>query len=514
MYITRGWNVTELTNPDVIVHEDRLHFFHTLAPSNDTLAHMVSEDGMRWTPLSCDMRTGDPGDADDDQIRTFHIFRLGGRFAMLYTALAQAEDGHLQRTGLAFSDDLVHWEKSPQNPVAEPDPRWYEADLSASGRADWRDPFPWADKDGRLHALLCAHEKDGPLNRRGCVARITGDDGLRWRVVEPFYTPRISTDFEVPCLFRLGGRYYLMVHICAPSIDVYRVADRFEGPWRRPMDDILLPSGNHAFHAVTWRDKVLIFNWISGEDWNGSGQRTRLMPPPKIAHGAADGALSLLPFDEGWGRTAAGPWAVLPVEDIPSKGAAYRGEWAVADGALAGDCRPGMGIQFLPGEWDDFDLEVALASSDAPEAGVVFRSDEIADRCMRVAWVPGRRSVELAVVVLRSNYNALGRGYDLVQSRYTPLDPRESFRMRVIACGPYIEVSVNGRVRLSAMRMPRRGGRVGLFVEDGATRFGDIRLRPLNAPALRLPLGPLSAASPDVNENPAAEKGNLSQEQQ
>ena len=44
----------------------------------------------------------------------------------------------------------------------------------------------------------------------------------------PLYTPRISTDFEVPTIVKLDERYYLIGHICAPMVDVYRVADSYQ----------------------------------------------------------------------------------------------------------------------------------------------------------------------------------------------------------------------------------------------------------------------------------------------
>ena len=45
---------------------------------------------------------------------------------MLYTGVNRAEGGLVQRIGLAASDDLVHWDKHPGNPVLEVDPEWYE----------------------------------------------------------------------------------------------------------------------------------------------------------------------------------------------------------------------------------------------------------------------------------------------------------------------------------------------------------------------------------------------------
>ena len=492
MYIARGWNPTEIGDIDVIVHEGRLHLFHLNVSGHDVVSHLVSDDGMRWQQLPNALRTGDPGEADDDQIWTMHAFRWQGRFYMLYTCLAQAEDGRLQRTGLAVSDDLIAWEKVPHNPVAEPDPRWYEADLSASGRADWRDPSPWIE-DSVIHGLICAHEKDGPFNRRGCVAHITSTDAAHWQVRPPFYTPRISTDFEVPCVFRLGGRYYLLGHICAPPIDVYRVAASLDGPWQRPMDDVLLPKGNHAFHACEWRGKVLVFHWIAAEaDWRGDGQGTRVIAPPKVAEAGPDGRLALRPFGPAWDAAAAGEWLARTASDVLTNGSACEGAWRAEGAVLVAESAPGMGVHFLGDELADFELEVTIRTDTAPEVGLVFRSDATADECTRVACIAGRCRTDLVRVRQGRNYNAVGRGYEMLQTRFTPLEAGKAFHLRVAAYGPYVEASVDGSVRLSMLTMARRSGGVGLFLEDGAARFSDLRVRALEAPAMRLPLGPVA----------------------
>ncbi len=488
MLMTRGWLAGELGDVDVVVHEERLHLFYLNVPSHDTISHVVSDDGMTWTPLPNALHVGNPGEPDDDQLWTMHVFRWKGRFHMLYTCLAQAEDGRLQRTGLAVSDDLITWRKAPHNPVAAPDPRWYEADLSSSGRADWRDPFPWIEGD-TIHALVCAHEKDGPFNRRGCVGHLTSTDAEHWTVQPPFYRPGISTDFEVPCLFKLNGRYYLTGHLCAPPMDVYRVADRLEGPWRRPPDDLLLPPDNHAFHAVTWRGQTLLFHWLSSRNWDGSGQAMRILPTPKVAVADENGLLSLKPFEAGWDAVAAGAWQAMSPSEAMA-GTTHRGEWRRDGQAVLGQADPGMGIQFLPGEWSDFDLELT-ASGNAPEIGIVFRSDAEADRCMRLSCRTGRDAVELAAVLWRLNCNAIGRGYEAVQSALSRFAPGRPFTLRLSAHGPYVEGSVDGVVRLSALRMDQRAGRIGLFIEDGRAAFTNLRMRPLKAPSVRLPLGPV-----------------------
>ena len=490
MYIARGGNPTEIGDMDVIVHEGRIHMFVLNVSGHDVVNHLVSDDAMHWEELPNALYTGHPGDFDDDQIWTMHTFRWEDRFYMLYTALAKETDGRHQTTGLAVSDDLITWEKVPHNPVAAPDARWYEADLSDSGRADWRDPFAWVE-DGVIHALVVAHENRGPYNRRGCVAHLTSTDALHWEVREPFYTPRVSGDWEVPCLFKMAGRYYLVGHICAPQIDVYRIADSLDGPWRRPLDDVILPAPNHIFVPFEWRGKTLFTNWISvAEDWENAAFGTRIIAPPKEVHARDDGTLFLKPSADAWDAAAVEAWQeIAPADAGPD--AAPAGTWTVADGAVVGTSHPGMGSLLVRDDASDFEFEATLQSDDAPQFGLVWRSDGTVDAYTRVSLVPGRQQVELAKITVPRRRGIIGRGWESIQSNTVPMTPGQSVRVRVAAYGPYVEVSLDGVVFLAACTMTRRSGGLGFFVEDGTVRVTDVRTRRLEAPRMKLPYGPI-----------------------
>jgi beta-fructofuranosidase len=481
MYFTPGYAPHELGDVDVIVHEDRLHVFYLSLPSHDVVGHLVSDDGLTWQRLPNALTTGEPGAFDDDQIWTMGTFERGGRFHMLYTALGTAEAGCVQRTGLAISDDLVHWHKSERNPVVEADGRWYEATREESGRVNWRDPFVF-EEDGTLHGLIVARENRGPMNRRGCVGYFTSVDGYRWEVRPPFYTPRVSFDFEVPTLFKLGSRYYLTGICGGHERDVYRVADHLNGPWRRPADDGLLPTPNHAFRTCSWRGKRWLLHWVRGAaDW-ADGSRWCVLAPMKEATASADGALVLAPF-AGWSPFHLGS----PRETVPdlfvTPAAAGRGTWAVAEDALTSACDPGHSALLTDDEIADAIFEVEVQPSAAAEFGVVVRADGEADAGTFVACVPGRSRVELVnCFVSRGGVHGIrGRGRQAVQTFHHQFGAGPH-RLRVVAHGPLVEASVDGRVVLSFLTMRRRRGRWGVFVEDGAAVFRRPRLQPLHPP--------------------------------
>ena len=94
--------------------------------ANATVGHAVSTDLLAWTLLPDALRPGPVGSWDDLAIWTGSIICADGRWHMLYTGVSRAENGRVQRIGLATSTDLVNWEKHPANPLIEADPRWYE----------------------------------------------------------------------------------------------------------------------------------------------------------------------------------------------------------------------------------------------------------------------------------------------------------------------------------------------------------------------------------------------------
>ena len=51
----------------------------------------------------------------------FHAGTDASKPAVSWVDLNQ--NGQIERTALATSKDLIHWEKYPGNPVAQPDPR-------------------------------------------------------------------------------------------------------------------------------------------------------------------------------------------------------------------------------------------------------------------------------------------------------------------------------------------------------------------------------------------------------
>ncbi len=507
MLIHAGFNKAEIGDQDVIVHDGCIHLFHLSLPSHDRVAHLTSTDGINWTAQPPALLTGNPGDFDDDHIWTMGVCRHQGKFFMLYTGLCAAERGKVQRVGVAVSDDLFHWTKHPGNPVACADPRWYEATADATCRVDWRDPKPFVE-DGVLHAVISARSNQGPANRRGCAGYFTSTNGLDWEVKPPLHVLGTCYDFETPALGKINGRYYLTgIHgqnRDHQQPDVYRVAEQLTGPYRRLPQDQLLPAGNFVFKPCVWENQTLYFHNLRGiADWpTGQGQAITSVAPPKLAQTTPDGELILRSFP-GWAKlskqrgqsekrgqdsfSAAGQGWTAP--QLVEQGSITHGQWRADHGQIRGEITPGLGALLLPGEHECFTLDCELERQNACALGLVFRADDHADCGTFVNLLPHQQRIELYTLqdyrkTPHAGVTYRWRGRRIVQDFPLPETCPPHLHLRLIAFGPYVEVSVNGRVLLSAITLLNPAGRVGVFAEDGSLTIQQLKLTPLPRPAV------------------------------
>lgn len=236
---------------------------------NVSIGHAVSRDLRQWQILPDALRPSDPNvkpEAFDTHTTwTGSIIQHNSLWYMFYTGGKRSEKGLIQRVGLATSSDLITWDKHPNNPLIEADPRWYET-LNANDWRDvsWRDPFVFRMEDGVYHAFICARVKDGPPDGRGTIAHAKSTNLLDWEVLPPLMTLGEFAQMEVPQIVEIGGRYYTL--FCTSKADFsaarhnrypqpavtgthYLVADHFLGPYRFLTDEFLAADTYGSLYA-------------------------------------------------------------------------------------------------------------------------------------------------------------------------------------------------------------------------------------------------------------------------
>lgn len=253
------YHIFYLQAPRSLEKEDLRHW-------HVSIGHAVSQDLRTWQVLSDALLPGPAGAWDDYTTWTGSVLRHDQRWYLFYTGTSRAENGLVQRIGLATSGDLVHWDKHPANPLISADPRWYELlDVNLWHDQAWRDPWVFQHPDtGNFHAFITARCNYGPGDGRGVIGHARSSDLSDWEVLPPVTEPGYFGHLEVPQLVRIQSRYYLL--FCAQAYvhsaqrrqqtDVepvsgthYLVADDPLGPFRFSTDEFLVGDPVGSLYA-------------------------------------------------------------------------------------------------------------------------------------------------------------------------------------------------------------------------------------------------------------------------
>ncbi len=196
-----------------------------------SVGHARSTDLSSWELLPDALVTSDGPSWDDQATWTGSVVRApDGSWRMFYTGVSRAEQGLVQRVGVAASTDLVDWHRVGDGPLLEADPQWYEKlDLTAWIDEAWRDPFVFADPDGDgWHMLLTARVPVGDAAGRGVIGRAWSADLERWEVRPPLTAPAGFGQLEVPQAVVVDG-LPVLVFSCWPD----RAAPARHEGWER-----------------------------------------------------------------------------------------------------------------------------------------------------------------------------------------------------------------------------------------------------------------------------------------
>ena len=135
------------------------------------------------------------------------------------------------------------------------------------------------------------------------------------------------------------------------------------------------------------------------------------------------------------------------------------------------------------GDWDHFIVDVELEVSHGRAAGLLFRCDRGLEVLNWLRLDFTRQVIELQKqVVFDSGVNRFKLRKTLVQSAPVKLLHGRRIHIRLLACREYIEVSIDGVVRISAVTYAAQRGSFGVFVESGAGCVTPPRLQPLRTP--------------------------------
>jgi len=477
MYSGSGFSDWEIGDITVILHNGVYHLFHLIIPNHDYIAHAISADGISWHRVKNALFVGHPGEWDDDMLWTMHVVEEEGNFKMYYTGLQRKDRGVVSRIGLAESTNLIDWEKNRKEifPI-EPEGIYYETNKSNPRTwLSFRDPFHFPHK-GEVYLLVAARTISGPVSRRGCVGvvKITND------IVEtmpPLLYPMVYDDIECPCVFELNNRFYLLGSIREDIKVRYWFANEFFGEYHSFHSDVLLPQGNYAARTVQDGTHLLVFNFFYTY---GKIDTHRVLPPPKELDTDEKGRLVLKSYYR---------WEQIIIKSIPQSefgtvkmllGNPTATSSIQPDNWTCG-ARSGYEIFYLDKPSADFVWEGLLSVVGMGKLGLVCDMDTDGNGYF-ISF-----DVSNGLVYIRSwGFNPLNYRQNFIfhdiQSGVFAIDKNKSFYFKLIRYGNYIELSIDGFVKLTLIDYTFSGNGIGLYSSSSVISLQQSTFKMLPSP--------------------------------
>jgi beta-fructofuranosidase len=260
-----------------IYHKGVYHLFYQLHPFSDGSGpkywgHVRSRDLAQWEHLPIALAPS--GDAGEAEIWSGCCTINGkGEPMAFYTSISPGKPAidHAEQWAATSDDDLLAWEKSPDNPVLS------EALHGGTKIYDWRDPFIF--RDGRKTFMVLGGSLNQSKGGKAVVniyeAENAGLTKWNYRGVLFHHPDPEARTSECPNFFKLGDEWVLFV---SPYGKVqYFVGDFDAETCRfRPRTRGLLDHGPNFYAPNTMLvpdGRRLVWGWVNGfpggQGWNG-----------------------------------------------------------------------------------------------------------------------------------------------------------------------------------------------------------------------------------------------------
>ena len=412
---------------------------------------------------------------------------VAGEYRMFYTGLSMREEGRVQRVGVARSRDLYTWTKDTQNYPLELSGEHYESSLD-EGRhwVSFRDPY-YTCVAGQGYLLAAARVNQGPIIRRGCAALLKETSPDQFELLSPLHHPGRYDDFEVPGTFELGGSTYLIGSIREDVKVHYWQADSFRSDYQNFSDNVLLPRGNYAARVCRDEERVLVWNFYI----RGRREDTQhLLPPPKEIVRADDGSLQLKSY-KGFDKTV---YETLDLEDIAPLEPQFNSKRhsTLTGATLNFGCTSGFELFLLKGTYNDYRLTGNLSLQGEGKCGLVLHANGDNAYYISLDVHKGLAQIRYWAANPNGTFQDAFIYEPLQAAHYIPGEAPHAFSL--IAFGSYIELSIDGYVRLTLADDGQLSGRVGFYTESAFLDVEDLALESLECPK----------DSPYVSQDPAS----------
>ncbi len=476
MYSGSGFNEWEIGDITVLIHNGVYHLFHLIIPNHDYIAHAVSKDGMSWRRTKNALFVGDPGDWDDDMLWTMDVREANGKFIMYYTGLQRRDRGVISRIGFAKSEDLITWKKTDKPALyIEPPGIYYESKKDNPRKwLSFRDPFRF-DYKGDTYLIVCARRNTGPLSRRGCAGliKLTADGA---EFLPPLIHPMAYDDIECPCLFELHGRFYLLGSIREDIKVRYWFSPEFLGEYHSFHSDVVLPLGNYAARTVQDGEHLLVFNFF----YAGTVDRLRVLPPPKQFDTDDKGRLLLKTYYR-WQQMVAGSVRQQDIKDVKCLFNNPTASLFLNDDKWVCGSRSGYEVFYFKKPSTAFIWEGRINVEGMGKLGIVTDIDKDGSGYY-ISFDVSNGVVKIRTWGYNPNNFKSNFVFNDIQAGLFKVNEDRSFHFSLLSYGNYIEVSVDGIVKLTLIDYTYSGEFIGLYSASSVISLQDSVIKILPEP--------------------------------
>ncbi len=249
------------------------HLFYQLTPFSDESGikywgHVRSHDLATWEHLP--IAIAPSNDRGEESIWSGCCTLNGvGQPMIFYTSIAPGKSAfdHAEQWAATSDDDLIHWQKSPANPVLT------EALHGGKKIYDWRDPFIFQDS-GKFFLVAGGHlakNGDAAVN----IYEAKNPELTQWQYRGVLFSIPNSPTAECPNFFKLGDQWVLFV---SPYGQVKYYVGDFDAQTCRftARTNGLLDYGPNFYAPNTMvvpDGRRLVWGWVNGfpggRGWNG-----------------------------------------------------------------------------------------------------------------------------------------------------------------------------------------------------------------------------------------------------
>ncbi|ELY66221.1 glycoside hydrolase family 32 protein [Natronococcus jeotgali] len=420
--------------------------YNPAGPHHGTIhwGHAVSDDLVTWEDRPIAL-TPSPDGPDRDGCWSGCAVDVDGTAKIVYTG--GHGDVQLPCLATATDDDLVDWEKHPENPVIRSVPVDPPLRSTEHWRAEFRDHNVWRE-DGIWHHLIGSGIEDG--GGTALLYTSEGDEMVDWTYRGPILTGEPDRDgamWECPELLDLGEKQLL--HVSNYEEVRYYLGEYADRSFDVERDGLLDHGAFYAPQSLRddGDDRWLTWGWIK-PDRSPAAQ-----------------------WDAGWAGTLSLPRRI----DLDDEGrlrqrpaaelTALREDRAYADSPTLADERRELAFAGR-----SFELRAEIRLEDAAECGLAVRRSPDGEEETLLRYT---RESDLVVDRAASTTDHRASS-DPISMPVTPVD--ESLSLRLFVDGSVLEVFANERHCLSTRIFPTRSDSdgVSLYAADGRAVFEDL----------------------------------------